>query len=150
MRGEVEGRHLDSDTEERDRAHAVVLLRESRGAAPQREQRGIAILERHERPREAAVRVRVPMLAYELAVRGLGLTKPAAREELRRCVTREAMVVRHPRFGRSTLLGERLRELRGLLVVHDTARRHARALREREDMGALDVIRVDAQRMELS
>src|SRR5207245_7711183 len=150
VRRKIEGRDLDRDPEERDRVHAIVLAGEGRGAFAQRDERGVAILERDTRPREPTVRVHVAVLAHELAVRGLGLTQPAAREELRGSVAREAVVVRHLRLDRTTLLRERPRELGRLLVVHDLGGAEARALGEREDVGSFDSVRVHAHRVALA
>ena len=90
------------------------------------------------------------MLAHKLAIRGLGLTETAARKELRGGVARETVVVRNLGLDRATLPCERLRELARLLVVHHLARREACALRQRHDVGALDIVRVHAHRVELA
>ena len=150
MRREVKGRNLDRDPEEHDRVDAIVLAGEGRGAFAKCDKRAIAILERDKRPREPTVRVHVAVLAHELAVRGLGLAQPAAREELRGSVAREAVVVRHLRLDRTTLLRERPRELGRLLVVHDLGGGEARTLGEREDVGSFDSVRVHAHRVELA
>ena len=150
MSREVERRDLHGDAEKPDRIHTIVLSREIRRTLAKGEERGIAVLERNERSRETAVRVDVAVLVHELAIGGLGLTQPPAREELRGGLAREAVVVWRLRLDSAPLLGERLRELACLLVVHDPACSEPRALREREDVGPLDIVRVDAQRVQLA
>src|SRR5205814_9649147 len=130
--------------------HAVVPPRARPGALAKCKERGVALLERDERTCKTGVRIEVAMLTDELAIRALGLTQAAAREELRGGIAGEAMVVRGLRPRGATLLGERLRELAGFLVVHDPGRGEPRPLREREDMGPLDSVRVDAHGVELA
>ena len=123
---------LHGDAEERDRAHAVALPREGAGTLAEDAQRRVEVLKRLKRAREAPDRVDVAVFPDELAVGRLCLTQVPADKQVRRRLARQTMVARDPRLAEtSAAFGERLRELAGLLVVHDLRGGLPSALRER-------------------
>src|SRR5947208_2666448 len=74
----------------------------------------------------------VAVFPDELAVGGRCLTQGPADKQVRRRLARQTMVARDPRLAEtSAAFGERLRELAGLLVVHDLRGGLPSALRER-------------------
>ena len=101
----------------------------------------IAVAELEERSRETAMGVDIVVLLDELAVGELGLLRPAAHEERGCRVARETVIRALARRGPlAELLFDLVRELGGALGVHEPARDHTRALRERTHLRRLDGI----------